>query len=180
MKLTITLTLLTLLFPIMSIAEPFRSEALFNTVGGYGCVACHGKYAHGSGFVGGNIRGATRSELDASLEQEPSMLLLANALDENKRNILIEYLASLSEMQLLEWRIGESKESKIVKVKANHKVQLVFFNSTFEALKLDLSVIGADSHYQLKAFDTQAIQWLPKAGRYLLSFNNEHFIIEAT
>lgn len=162
----------------MSIAKPSPSEKLFNTVGGYGCVACHGKYAHGAGFVRGNIRGATRVDLDTSLEIVPTILVLANALDENKRNMLIEYLASLSEMQLLEWRIGESKESKIVKVKANHNVQIVFFNSTFDALKLDLSVIGADSNYQLNAFDTQAIEWLPKVGRYPLSFNNEHFIIE--
>lgn len=167
-----------LLTVLSTFALAISPEQLFNTAGGYGCTACHGKYAHGGGFVGGNIREATRKKLDIALETQPTMLLLAAVLDENKRNALIDHLTSLSEMQLLEWRIGESTETKIVKAKAGHSVQLVLFNGTFDTLSLDLSTIEAENNYQIKAYDTQAITWIPKAGRYPLSFNNQHFIID--
>jgi hypothetical protein len=167
-----------LLTVLSTFAAAISPEQLFNTAGGYGCTACHGKYAHGGGFVGGNIRETTRKKLDVALETQPTMLLLAEVLDENKRNALIDHLASLSEMQLLEWRIGESTETKVVKAKVGHSVQLVLFNGTFDTLILNLSALGADKNYQIKAYDTQAITWIPKAGRYPLSFNNEHFIID--
>jgi hypothetical protein len=177
MKHTIVLGLFLSVLPGFVMAT--SPEQLFKTAGGYGCTACHGKYAHGGGFVGGNIRGATREKLDVAFKTEPTMLLLAKVMDENKRNALIEYLASLSEMQLLEWRIGESTATKVVKAKAGHPVQLVLFNGTFNTLSLDLSPLGATNNYQIKAYDTQAITWAPKAGRYPLFFNNEHFIIDA-
>lgn len=169
--------LLTLLSPFALANTPF-SEQLYNTVGGYGCAACHGKYAHGGGYVGGDIRGATREKLDNALNTEPTMLLLADVLDENMRNALIHYLTSLSEMQLVEWRVGESNTTKVVKIKVGMPAQLVIFNATFDTLSLDLSNLNASKYYQIEAYDTQAITWTPKVGRYPLSFNNEHFIIE--
>lgn len=176
MKHKLAMGLLLTVLPAVALA--ISPEQLFSTVGGYGCIACHGKYAHGGGFVGGNIRGATRKQLDIALETLPTMLLLAEVLGETKRNALIDHLASLSEMQLLEWRIGESTTTKIVKAKTGHPVQLVLFNGTFDTLSLDLSAIGAAQSYQIYAYDTQAIRWIPKAGRYPLLFNNEHFIID--
>lgn len=167
-----------LLLVLPSFVLAVSPKQLFNTAGGYGCTACHGKYAHGGGFVGGNIRGSTRKQLDVALESQPTMLLLAKVLDDNKRNALVEYLTLLSEMQLLEWRIGESTATKVVKVKTGHPVQLVLFNGSFDRLSLDLSVIGANNNFQINAYDTQAITWSPKAGRYPLFFNNEHFIID--
>ena len=177
MKHKITLVLFLALLPGFVMAT--SAEQLFKTAGGYGCTACHGKYAHGGGFVGGNIRGATREKLDIAFKTEPTMLLLATVMDDNKRNALVEHLASLSKMQLLEWRIGESTTTKVVTVKADHRAQLVLFNGTFDTLSLDLSALGAAHNYQIKAYDTQAITWIPKAGRYPLFFNNEHFIIDA-
>lgn len=177
MKNKIVLGLLLTVLSTFAFANKLSPEQLFNTVGGYGCIACHGKYAHGGGFVGGNIRGATRLQLDKALTQ-PTMLLLAEVLDENNRSALIEHLASLAAMHLLEWRIGESATTKTVKTKAGHSVQLVLFNGTFDTLSLDLSVIGATNNYQINAYDTQAITWTAKAGHYLLSVNNEHFIID--
>ena len=178
MKYKIVLGLLLTVLSVFTLANKLSPEQLFNTVGGYGCIACHGKYAQGGGFVGGNIRGAARVQLDKALTTQPTMLLLAEVLDENKRTALIEYLATLAEMQLLEWRIGESAATKTVKAKAGQSVQLVLFNGTFDTLSLDLSVIGATNNYQIKAFDTQAITWTPKAGHYQLSFNNEYLIID--
>jgi hypothetical protein len=176
MKHKIVIGLLLIILPGFVLAVSL--EQLFKTVGGYGCTACHGKYAHGGGFVSGNIRGATREKRDVAFETQPTMLLLANAMDESKRNTLIEHLASLSEMQLLEWRIEDSTTTKVVMAKAGHGVQLVLFNGTFDTLSLDLSVIEATNNYQIKAYDTLAITWIPKAGRYPLFFNNEHFIID--
>jgi hypothetical protein len=163
--------------PTFVLGNPSFPEQIYNTAGGYGCSACHGKYAHGGGFAGGNIRGATREQLDNALETESTMLLLAEVLDENKRNALVDYLATLSEMQLLEWRIGESATT-VANVKAGQRIQLVLFNSTFETLSLDLSAINSLKNYQIEAYDTKAITWIPKVGRYSFSSENEHFIID--
>ena len=176
MKYKIVIGSLLTVFSTFTLANPSLPEQLYNTVGGYGCSACHGKYAHGGGYVGGNIRGATREQLDRALKTEPTMLLLAKVLDENKRNTLVEYLTSLSEMKLLEWRIGEASTT-VVQVKAEQRIQFVLFNGTFDTLSLDLSPIGAVNAYEIEAYDTQAITWIPKIGHYLLSFNNEKFII---
>jgi hypothetical protein len=176
MKHKIVMGLLFTVLPVLVLAT--SPEQLFNTAGGYGCIACHGKYAHGGGFVGGNIRGKTRIQLDIALETQPTMLLLAEVLDEGKRSVLTAHLASLAELQLLEWRIGESTSTTTVKAKAGQRVQLVLFNGTFETLSLDLSTVGNAKNYQVNALDTQAIIWTPKAGRYPLSFNNELFIID--
>jgi hypothetical protein len=179
MKHKIAVGLLLTVLPVFALADMLSPEQLFNTAGGYGCIACHGKYAHGGNYVGGNIRDSTREKLDIALETQPTMLLLAEVLDENKRNALMDHLASLSKMQLLEWRIGESTETKIVKAKASHSVQLVLFNGTFDTLSLDLSALGAEKNYLIDAYDTQAVTWTPqKTGRYQLFFNNEHFIID--
>lgn len=179
MKYNVVVGLLLTVLSAIALANSSSPEQLFNTVGGYGCSACHGKYAHGGGFVGGDIRGATREQLDSALETEPTMLLLAEVLDEDKRNALIGYLAALAQLQLVEWRIGESTTTTTtVKAKAGQRVQLVLFNGTLDRLSLDLSIIGAAKNYQIEAYDTQAITWTPKAGRYPLSFNNEHFIID--
>ena len=165
------------LLPAFTLANGVSPEQLYNTAGGYGCTACHGKYAHGGGYVGGNIRGATREQLDNALQTEPTMLLLAEVLDENKRNLLSSYLTGLAAKPLLEWRIGESAASKTAKVKVGDELQLVIFNGTFERLTLDLSPLGGAQNYQIEAYDTQAINWTAKEGRYFLSFNNEQFII---
>ncbi|WP_372880593.1 hypothetical protein [Psychromonas sp.] len=169
--------LLLFLLPAFTLANGLSPEQLYHTVGGYGCAACHGKYAHGGGYVGGNIRAATREQLDNALQTEPSMLLLAEVLDENKRNLLSSYLAELGQKQLVEWRIGESDAPKAVKIKAGDDVQLVIFNGTFERLSVDLSALDAAADYQIDAYDTHAITWSAKAGDYLLSVNNEHFTI---
>ncbi len=171
--------LLLFLLPAFTLANGLSPEQLYNTAGGYGCTACHGKYAHGGGYVGGNIRAATREQLDNALQTEPSMLLLAEVLDENKRNLLSSYLTGLAAKQLLEGRIGESATPKTAKVKAGDELQLVIFNGTFDSLTLDLSPLGGAQNYQIEAYDTQALTWTAKAGRYFLSFNNEHFIIDA-
>ncbi|WP_413698496.1 hypothetical protein ACLKMH_12640 [Psychromonas sp. KJ10-10] len=167
------------LFALMPVfAEEVSPENLFQTAGGYGCGACHGKYAHGGGFVGGNIRGATREQLDSALKGEPTMLLLAKVLDDNKRNLLVDHLTSLGEMQLIEWRLGESATMQTIKAQVGTVLQLVLFNGTFDTLTLDLSSIEASNNYHISPYDTQAITWLAKAGRYSLFFKNEKIIIE--
>ncbi|WP_228013921.1 c-type cytochrome, partial [Vibrio sp. OPT46] len=45
-------------------------ESIFRTVGGYGCIACHGLYGQGGGNVGRNIRGSSLNDLKYSLEHE--------------------------------------------------------------------------------------------------------------
>ena len=173
-----TLGLSLIFMPAFVLGNPSSPEQIYNTAGGYGCSACHGKYAHGGGFVGGNIRGATRDQLDNALETEPTMLLLAKILDENKRNSLVDYLATLSEMQLLEWRIGESATTTVMNAKAGKRIQLVLFNSTFKTLSFDLSAIDSLKDYQIEAYDTKAITWISKVGRYSFYAENEHFIID--
>ena len=173
-----TLGLSLIFMPAFVLGNPSSPEQIYNTAGGYGCSTCHGKYAHGGGFVGGNIRGATRDQLDNALETEPTMLLLAKILDENKRNSLVDYLATLSEMQLLEWRIGESATTTVMNAKAGKRIQLVLFNSTFKTLSFDFSSIDSLKNYQIEAYDTKAITWISKVGRYSFYAENEHFIID--
>lgn len=47
------------------------AEQLYQTAGGYGCVACHGQFAQGGGNVGGNIRNHSPNRLIPHYRSNP-------------------------------------------------------------------------------------------------------------
>ncbi|USD59000.1 hypothetical protein J4N45_10705 [Vibrio sp. SCSIO 43140] len=150
-------------------------ESTFRTIGGYGCIACHGLYGQGGGNVGGNIRGSSLSELKYSLEHEQTMKLLGNALSEQDKINLADYMEYLGTFQLVDWMYEGTKGALLsVSIDSGKKSQLVVLNKTFEAMSIDLSPL-AGKHLTLRVepYETQHFEWLPEKGVYELSYGDE-------
>ncbi|MDO6686337.1 MULTISPECIES: hypothetical protein [unclassified Agarivorans] len=157
-------------FSLTAIAD----EHLYQTVGGYGCSACHGKYANGAGNVGGNIRGASLKQLNQALENEPTMQLLAPALNAQQRVSLSDYLQALNEMTLIEWNLAEGAKPSQVHLLPNTSHQLVIKNDTFSELLLDVSLLGEPQALKIAPLDTQAVSFVtPKQVVTLNALNNQ-------
>jgi hypothetical protein len=133
------------------------NEALYRTAGGYGCSVCHGKYANGGGFVGGNIRGATVDRINKALATQPTMLLLAPALDDQQRAALSDYLQHLAGFNLVEWNLVDGEATQIQRVKGNKGIQLVIKNETFAEVSIDLAPLGKQELMIIQPLDTEAV-----------------------
>ncbi|MCO7068022.1 Uncharacterised protein [Vibrio cincinnatiensis] len=150
-------------------------ESTFRTVGGYGCIACHGLYGQGGGNVGGNIRGNSLNDLKYSLEHEQTMKLLGDALSEQDKINLAEYMEYLGTFQLVDWMYEGTKGALLsVSIDSGKKSQLVVLNKMFESMSIDLSPL-AGKHLTLRVepYETQYFEWLPEKGVYELSYGDE-------
>ncbi|WP_221076464.1 c-type cytochrome [Agarivorans aestuarii] len=157
-------------------AEPNENalgENLYLTIGGYGCAACHGKYANGAGNVGGDIRGASLEQLNHALENEPTMLLLSDALAPEQRGLIVQYLASLGEMPLVEWSIGEDTDIEAQQLIPNQLSQLVVKNDTLVSIAVDLSPLAINQTLHIEPLDTQAVQFVAPAFSVSLQVNGQ-------
>ncbi|WP_406609148.1 c-type cytochrome [Agarivorans sp. JK6] len=147
-------------------AEPNENalgKNLYLTVGGYGCAACHGKYANGAGNVGGNIRGASLEQLNYALENEPTMQLLSDVLAPEQRGLIVQYLDSLGAVQLVEWSIGENTDIKAQQLIPKQLSQLVVKNDTLVSIAVDLSPLAINQALHIEPLDTQAVQFVAPA-----------------
>ncbi|RKF20090.1 cytochrome c [Alginatibacterium sediminis] len=145
------------------------AEQLYSTAGGYGCSACHGKYANGAGNVGGNIRGASFEQLQIAFEQQPTMQLLGKSLSDIQKMKLIAYLDELSNSELLEWTIDLEPESNELELTTSKPAQLVIFNALLEPVVVDLSPLGGPNSLEIAAYSSHDWQWLPTPGNYSLT-----------
>ncbi|UPW18661.1 hypothetical protein M0C34_21005 [Agarivorans sp. TSD2052] len=141
--------------------KSWADQVLYRNAGGYGCSACHGKYANGAGNVGGNIRGASLAQLNSALNNEPSMLLLASVLTKQQRRSLSAYLESLGKMHLVEWTISDSFAHSNLNIHIGEPSQLVVKNDTFSSISIDLSPLGAATTLQVAPLDTEAFTFTP-------------------
>jgi hypothetical protein len=133
------------------------NETLYRTAGGYGCLVCHGKYANGGGFVGGNIRGATVDRINKALATQPTMLLLAPVLDDQQRAELSDYLQYLADFNLVEWNLVDGETTQIKRVVGNKDIQLVIKNETFTEVSIDLAPLGKQELMIVQPLDTEAV-----------------------
>jgi hypothetical protein len=150
-------------------------ESTFRTVGGYGCIACHGLYGQGGGNVGGNIIGSSLNDLKYSLEHEQAMKLLGDALSEQDKINLADYMEYLGTFQLVDWMYEGTKGRLLsVSIDSGKKSKLVVLNKTFEPMSIDLSSLaGEHLILRVEPYDTQLFEWLPEKGVYELSYGNE-------
>ncbi len=153
-------------------------EHLFRTAGGYGCSACHGLFANGAGNVGGNIRGKTLEDINHSLANEPTMMLLANALSNVDKENLALYLQALGKIHLVEWTIEDRPMNANVSIEPDKPTQLVLFNKTFEAIDLKIPKAIAEQSIQLDPYETRALEWTPDVGVIKLNYNQSHLTID--
>ncbi|MFO6422679.1 c-type cytochrome [Motilimonas sp. KMU-193] len=169
------LLVLTMLFLLSTPSH--ADKELYFKAGGYGCAACHGKYANGGNNVGGNIRGADLAKLDRALANEPTMQLLGPTLDEQQRASLVQYLAELDQYQLIEWQLKADSNTVKVTFEQDKPLQLVIFNSTLQAVDLDLTPIGLDSSLTIAAYDTQSVEWQASEPNYTLTINHQQLVL---
>ncbi|GMM88812.1 hypothetical protein MTsN2n6_17860 [Vibrio fortis] len=150
-------------------------ESTFRTVGGYGCIACHGLYGQGGGNVGGNVRGSTLADLEYSLKHENTMKLLGDVLSHQDKVNLANYLEYLGAFQLVDWIYEDFEGSKFFfSIMNGAKSQLVVFNKTFEPMSIDLSSLaGEHLILRVEPYETQLFEWLPEKGVYELNYGNE-------
>jgi cytochrome c553 len=139
-------------------------EKLFRTAGGYGCSTCHGMFAQGGGNVGGNIRGKTLEDINARLNNEPTMKLLADALTTNDRQLLAFYLEALGELQLVEWTIEDKPMESTLAIEAGKQSQLVIFNKRLEPVSFVLPASASHTPVVVNPYETRAYDWTPEPG----------------
>lgn len=160
----------------LAYAEPNANalgQNLYLTIGGYGCAACHGKYANGAGNVGGNIRGASLEQLNHALESEPTMQLLGDALAPEQRVLITHYLASLGAMPLVEWNIGGDTKIRAQQLIPQQLSQLVIKNDTLAVVAVDLSPLELKKTLQIEPLDTQAVQFIAPASSVSLQVEGQ-------
>ena len=171
MRYLVTLALL------LTSAASWADQTLFNNAGGYGCVACHGKYAHGGNNAGGNIRGASLQALNDALANEPTMQLLGPQLSQPQRESLVSYLASLNQYQMVEWRLSNQASTLKANFLPKQPLQLIIFNGTLNTVSLDLSPLGREGNLTIAAYDTQSVEWQPNADNYSLTINDQQLVL---
>lgn len=154
-----------------------HGEQIYRSAGGYGCVACHGQFAHGGGNVGGNIRGATLPQLQQALNNEPSMQLLKGGLSEQDQRLLIAYLQQLGSYQLLQWTLGEQGSYQKQVIEAQN-TQVVISNRSFSPADISLEALGQGQSMQLEPYASKASLWQPKPGQYRLQYQQQILDIE--
>lgn len=156
-----------------------QGEHLFRTAGGYGCSTCHGMFAQGGGNVGGNIRGATLSDINARLDNEPTMKLLSSALDTDSRESLALYLTKLGKLKLVEWTL-EGKPSEVsLSVEPGDTSQLVIFNKTLESASITLTGINPKKTVTIKPYETISYEWTAQPGQFQLVYQQSKLNISA-
>ncbi len=170
--------LIALIVLLLISASSLADEDLYLKAGGYGCAACHGKYAHGGNNVGGNIRGATLAKLNQALASEPTMQLLAPTLDLQQRESLVKYLAELDQYQLVEWRLSDEATITSEDFTDARPLQLVLFNATLKSITLDLTPIGQSTPLIIAPYDTQSVEWHPKQSSYNLTINQQQLLLK--
>ncbi len=156
-----------------------QAQTLYRTVGGYGCAACHGKFAEGGNSAGGPIRGASLAELEEAFIQQPTMQKLGDSLSAEQKQTLANYLESLGKLQLVYWQVGNEQAIDTHTINANQPTQLVIYNGNFEQLNINLTLLGIEKTLTIDPLDTQAITWAPSAGNYTLNTFNQPLLIEA-
>ncbi|WP_299685533.1 cytochrome c [uncultured Vibrio sp.] len=155
-------------------AQVVSGEQLFRTAGGYGCATCHGLYAQGGGSVGGNIRGKSIEDIDASLTNEPTMLLLNDILSAENKQDLARYLEMLGDSQLVEWNIETESKQSTATIKKGQQAQLVVVNKSFESVSIDVSGLSPTEQTLVVApYETKAVNWQPQVGHYQLGFQDD-------
>jgi hypothetical protein len=145
-------------------------EELFRTAGGYGCSTCHGLFAQGGGNVGGNIRGKALSDINASLNNEPTMLLLNDVLTTDDRKSLEQYLKELGNMPLVDWTIDNEASEVKISLEKGVPSQLVILNKQIETLKIDISPISDTPEIIINPYETQVYEWTPEPGIIKLNY----------
>ncbi|MCE2571315.1 c-type cytochrome [Motilimonas eburnea] len=156
----------------------YADKDLYLKAGGYGCAACHGKYAHGGNNVGGNIRGADLAKLNDALANEPTMQLLGPTLDEQQRASLVQYLAELDQYQLIEWQLKDGSNTVTATFTQDRPLQLVIFNSTLQAVSLDLTPIGQSASLTITPYDTQSVELQANQPSYTLTINQQKLVLK--
>ncbi|WP_375753545.1 c-type cytochrome [Vibrio sp. HN007] len=146
-----------------------QGEHLFRTAGGYGCSTCHGMFAQGGGNVGGNIRGATLSDINARLDNEPTMQLLSAALSAENREDLAFYLTEMGKLTLIEWTIEDKANETNISLKSGTNSQLVIFNKKLEPVSLVLTGIAPEKTITIQPYETKAFDWLASKGDFQLA-----------
>lgn len=148
--------------------DPTAGRELYKIAGGYGCGVCHGPVANGGGQAGGPIRGATREQFDKALAEQPTMMLLVNALDEQNLSDLSSYLMLLEDMPLVEMTFdGISWTITQAPINQDQLVQFVIFNDGFSELGVDLTEFGL-GEMTIAPMDTAIVEWVSVAGSYFL------------
>ncbi len=160
-----------------AVALAASGEHIYQTAGGYGCIACHGLFAHGGGNVGGNIRGANLPQLQQALSNEPTMQLLKDNLSEQDLRQLITYLQQLGSYQLLEWTLGEQASYHKQTIEAKN-AQLVVSNRSFDRAEFSLEGLGHRQSLVLDPYASKALLWQPKPGQYRLQYQQQILDIE--
>ncbi len=140
------------------------AEKLFQTVGGYGCVACHGQYAQGGGNVGGNIRNHSLQQINTALQTQPTMQLLAKALTPDDKVLLARYLQTLGNDQLIEWIIEGDTSYQKVSLEKDSTSQLVILNKTFEPMELSLESLRSGEQITIPVYATESFRWTAQSG----------------
>lgn len=140
------------------------AEQLYQTAGGYGCVACHGQFAQGGGNVGGNIRNHSPQQINTALQKQPLMQLLDKALSTEERMQLASYLKTVGEYQLIEWTIESDTSYQKVSFEKDGPKQLVIFNKTFEPMELALESITSGATLTIQPYATESYRWTAKPG----------------
>lgn len=152
--------------------DPSAGRALYEIAGGYGCGVCHGPVANGGGQAGGPIRGASRELFDKALAEQPTMIPLVNALDEQALSDLSSYLMLLADMPLVELTYnGLSWTTTQMPINQDQVVQFVLFNDGFSDLSVDMTGFGLDV-ITVAPMDTTVVEWVSVAGSYFLPDNS--------
>ncbi len=106
---------------------------VFNTIAGIGCKTCHGEYAEGDVGVGPYIRGASEGAIRAAIDATDAMVVIKNAITEDKIMAVAAYVGDLGTMQAARTlaKRGRFLPSE-VSIRPGTGVQLIIQNSSIQ------------------------------------------------
>ena len=131
-----------------------RGRRIFLTVGGVGCVACHGRFAEGDAGFGPYNRGFSATAIRRALKAVEPMAFLFEFLTEADIRDVAAYYESLSDVQLVKVHVVRGLfVPQQVSVHPGTKLQIALFNNgrvprTFSGKELgvpDVTVPGQEA-----------------------------------
>jgi hypothetical protein len=137
---------------IMCLVAPFafadatEGARIYRDAGGYGCAVCHGSVAEGAGQAGGNVRGATLSQLNDSLETNAPMQPLSDVLTMSDRENLVAFLGELSQRTLMTAEFdGVQWTASYKQANDSKTTDIILYNRTFELIEISLPALQTAS-----------------------------------